>query len=296
MEENNELKDFIIEDETNPNEITLNNLNLEVTASTDVMESFDFSSKENFNIEENYELISKLQSEVKDEETVKFEEATKIISESAEQCLGVELAKKYQTQYDNLVSFVKRYSTENEETQNLSDDEINQLQGIANYLYINYQKDLSMMHVNIEFTPKEFKYIHHTIWNKYEYDVNDMLTLVAPETYILPWIDKYALDFQKNKNEIDPITTTIHVRGGIYLYHYLSKNKVKGIGEEFWKLKNILLKIGEGTKLYNSYQVLVERLSRDFTNWSTALDAMIEERKAAKAENVITVDESGTSK
>jgi hypothetical protein len=63
----------------------------------------------------------------------------------------------------------------------------------------------------------------------------------------------------------------INVNDVIILYHLVSKYKVKGVNSNFYNYLSLLTKIGERIKLFNAYNVWVQRLSDDFQLWGSSL-------------------------
>jgi hypothetical protein len=82
--------------------------------------------------------------------------------------------------------------------------------------------------------------------------------------------DNY-LDKKFDKLEDGSYMTYINVNDLIIFYHLISKYKVKGITNEHYDYLQILTKIGERIKLFNAYNVVVQRLSTDFQMWGGAL-------------------------
>jgi hypothetical protein len=66
--------------------------------------------------------------------------------------------------------------------------------------------------------------------------------------------------------------TRIDVNDLIIFYHLFSKHKVKGINSDYYNFLSVLSKIGERIKLFNAYNVIVQRLSSDFVLWGGSLD------------------------
>ena len=67
------------------------------------------------------------------------------------------------------------------------------------------------------------------------------------------------------------LKTLINVNDLIIFYHLFSKYKVQGITKEYYDFVSVLTKIGERIKLFNAYNVVIQRLSNDFQLWGGAL-------------------------
>lgn len=85
------------------------------------------------------------------------------------------------------------------------------------------------------------------------------------------WVKENYLDKEFKKGDNGEYDTYINVNDLIIFYHLISKYKVKGITQEHYDYLQVLTKIGERIKLFNAYNVVVQRLSNDFQLWGGAL-------------------------
>lgn len=249
-----ELKEFAIGDEKLP-ETT------EVSSSTDELDNFDFSDDKGFDIDKYHELINFLKkSEATDEmkEKIKLEEAKNIISSTAKEFLGEEFVNQYSKEEDNLINLIKKFDPNLEEVKKMTEDQKDKIYDIAQYLFNNFQKKLNQLNFHFPINIEERKFIYNVFKNKIEYDQNEVFQLDELKNNYLD------IDF-KNDNGI--YNTYINVNDLIVFYHLFSKYKVKGITNEFYNFIQILKKIGERIKLFNAYNVVIQRLSNDFQLW-----------------------------
>ena len=266
--ENKELKDFVIDD-TNA-EITLPEMNIndvEITSSTDGLEQFDFSSDTPFNIEENYELVEALKKVTEQDsmkELVKLREAKNIIEKHAKTFLKEEFVDKFNSEEANLLAMIKKYDANIEEIRLMTDEQKDKIYSIAQYLFNVYQKKLNDITFNFPLTKNEVHFIFDVFRKKLEYDQNEVFQLKELK-------DNY-LDKEFEKQEDGNFMTFINVNDLIVFYHLISKYKVKGITQEHYDFLTILTKIAERIKLFNAYNVVVQRLSDDFQLWGGSLD------------------------
>lgn len=249
-----ELKEFAIGDEKLP-ETT------EVSSSTDELDNFDFSDDKGFDIDKYHELINFLKkSEATDEmkEKIKLEEAKNIISSTAKEFLGEEFVNQYSKEEYNLINLIKKFDPNLEEVKKMTEDQKDKIYDIAQYLFNNFQKKLNQLNFHFPINIEERKFIYNVFKNKIEYDQNEVFQLDELKNNYLD------IDF-KNDNGI--YNTYINVNDLIVFYHLFSKYKVKGITNEFYNFIQILKKIGERIKLFNAYNVVIQRLSNDFQLW-----------------------------
>lgn len=258
----NELKDFVIEDQQMP----IKEGNFEIFGSSDDLEKFDFSSEKEFNIDEFHEIISfmkKSQNSDEMKELIKLQEAKNIIEKDAKKFLDPEFVDNFQKEEENLLNMIKRYDPNIAEVRNMTETDKDKLYEIAQYLFNIYQKRLNDITFHFPLTNDERKFVYSVFRNKLEYDQNEIFQLKeVKENYL----DK---EFDKNGEGI--YDTFINVNDLIIFYHLISKYKVKGITQEHYDYLQILTKIGERIKLFNAYNVIIQRLSNDFQLWGGAL-------------------------
>lgn len=248
-----ELKEFAIGDE--------NISSSEVVSSTDELDSFNFSTDKDFDIEKYHELINFLKKgESTDEmkEKIKLEEAKNIISANAKNFLGEKFVDEYTKEEENLINLIKKFDPNLDKVKKMTEEQKDKIYDIAQYLFNNFQKKLNQLNFHFPLTNDEKKFIFAVIKNKLEYDQN--------EVFQLDELKKNYLDV--DFTSADGIHQTfINVNDLIVFYHLFSKYKVKGITTEFYNFIEILKKIGERIKLFNAYNVVVQRLSNDFQLW-----------------------------
>jgi len=252
--DNTELKDFAI-DGANVEDV-------QIVSSTDELDNFDFASDQPFDIDRNYELISALKKEDEDEAMkalIKLREAKNIIEKDAKTFLSAEFVDMYNKEEENLLNMIKKYDPNIDEIRAMSEEEKDKIYHIAQYLFNVYQKKLNDLIFFFPLTKEEVKFVFNVFRNKLEYDQN--------EVFQLKDIKENYLDKEFTKQDDGNYMTYINVNDLIIFYHLISKYKVKGITQEHYDYLSILTKVGERIKLFNAYNVVVQRLSEDFQLW-----------------------------
>lgn len=258
--DNTELKDFVID------EIIENKEDYTIVTSTDELDNFDFNSDKEFDIETNYELISLMKKEEDNEsvkELIKIKEAKNIIEKYAKTFLDPDFVDKFNKEEENLLNLIKKFDPNVDEVRSLNDEQKDKIYELAQYLFNVYQKKLNDLLFLFPLTNNERKFISNVFRNKLEYDQN--------EVFQLKDVKENYLDKDFDKLEDGSYMTIINVNDLIIFYHLISKYKVKGITQEHYDFLQILTKIGERIKLFNAYNVVVQRLSTDFQMWGGAL-------------------------
>jgi hypothetical protein len=241
--------------------------NFEMTVSTDVLESFDFAGDKDFNIDENFELIhtlKRLEQSDEQKEFVKLQEAKNIIEKYSKIFLNVDFVDQFSKEEQNLLNLIKKYDPNIDDVRNMSEEQKDKIYEIAQYLFNVFQKKLNELNFIFPLSKKEFKFMLKVFREKLEYDQNEVFQMKElKENYL-----------DNDFNEIDGdmnVITRINVNDLIVFYHLFAKYKVKGITTEYHDFLQILTKIGERIKLFNAYNVVVQRLSNDFQLWGGSL-------------------------
>lgn len=284
-----ELKDFAIFNEKG--EL---GEDYQMASSTDELEAFDFASDKIFNIDESHELVSIIKKEAEEQENesvkelIKLREAKNIIEKHANEFMDPEFVAQYKKEEDNLTNMIKKFDPNLDEVRNLSEEQKDKIYDIAQYLFNVFQKKLNLIIFNFPLTKEEIKFVYNVFRNKLEYDQN--------EVFQLKELKENYLDKEFDKDENGDYKTYINVNDLIVFYHLISKYKVKGITQEHYDYLQVLTKIGERIKLFNAYNVVVQRLSNDFQLWGGNLSVEGELVGKALEPNVEKFNDVNSSK
>lgn len=261
-----------MEDKETPIELNEVLNEVEPTASeisSDAIENFDFSSEKEFDIDQSFELINFLKKKEKTDEQkelIKLQEAKNIIAEAGKY-VDQNFVDDFNKKEENLINLIKRYDPNKEIVKNMTETEKDKIYEIAQYLFNEYQKGLNVLTFNFPLSTKEHKFIMDTFRKELEYDQNEVFQLKELKSN---YLDQ---EFEMNKIEgkVVGFKTSINVNDLIVFYHLFAKLKVKGIDSDFYNFVEILTKIADRIKLFNAYNVVIQRLSNDFQMWGGAL-------------------------
>lgn len=239
--------------------------NKETKKKVEELEQFDFASDENFNIDEYYDSLTDYQVE---RENMKQREAEEIIKNKAPQYLNEETIKRLNDRVENLRNLIRRYDVNKEELKQLSNEPgggRDKIYKIANYLFNKFTQDLNELKMHITFTYDEYDFIYKTIMQKLEYNSDEVFQLIRLRNEALDEYNEMFSHASKGEN----IKTVMKVSQVVLLYHLLNKYKVKNVNKQFDLFASIMTKIGESNQVFNSYNIVRERLGEDFKQWTT---------------------------
>ena len=229
------------------------------------LETIDFKTTDNLDYASYYEAIAKI---AKKNDTIKNEEAETVIKLFANKLIDQsyidELSKKRESLYD----FLRKYDPNTELVESMSTYDVDKVYSITNYLVNTYINYINEMLFNFEFTNEEFKFLDKILTKLIEYNGDDVFNYV--EFYDNFW--EKAKEFYDNNRSDEKFTFNVDIKKILILHHLIKNYKVKGSGLEFKLFRNILYKIAQTNKIFNAYNVIVDRIKNDCKLWGNALD------------------------
>ena len=87
----------------------------------------------------------------------------------------------------------------------------------------------------------------------------------------------------------DP-ATPVNATEITYIYHLISKHKVKGLTKDSYTFSKVLVRIGNISKLFNYYDSYAKNLSADIQNWVTSFEEGVVVEKKTKKTKTIEVE------
>lgn len=163
----------------------------------------------------------------------------RLISEETEQ--------KLDTCYQNLKKFMDDNSGKGK-----SDEEKDTLYAEARDLWATFSTALNDARFNIILKKSEVDYAFKVLSTDIEYNYN---TVLLAEDIIMLFAGESTESVEFSASQV-----TI-------FYHLLAEHKVSGFGDDARKFKNILISIGETSKVFNYYNTLLESMSTEVQDW-----------------------------
>jgi hypothetical protein len=128
------------------------------------------------------------------------------------------------------------------------------------------QNNLVNTKFNFHLNKAEFLFLEGLLTSYLEYDVNTIFFALELDSY-LKTLGKMKFLNDNELKSIEVNTTEI-----TYIYHLISKHKVKGLGHGSRNFAKILIKIGDISKLINYYDQTAKDLATDIQNWVASFD------------------------
>ena len=132
--------------------------------------------------------------------------------------------------------------------------------------YVNALKDAKY---NFQLNRPQHKFLTDLLLTKLEYDVNTVFFAIEL-TDMLGGMKEI-----KFTNDIDLVAIPVNATEITYIYHLISKHKVKGLTKDSYTFSKILLRIGGVSKIFNYYEAASKNLSQDIQDWVLTFDENI---------------------
>jgi hypothetical protein len=151
-----------------------------------------------------------------------------------------------------------------------TEQEKDELYQNAQKLWHGYSSALKTAKYNFYLNRPQHKFLTDLILTKMEYDVNTVFFAIELTDMIggmkgAKYTDDQSLvSFDVNATEIT------------YIYHLISKHKVKGLSKDAYTFSQILYRIGSISKIINFYDATHKNLSTDIQNWVLTFEDGVE--------------------
>lgn len=184
-------------------------------------------------------------------------EKIRIISSEDEQWLD--------EKFDNIIKFLKE-----NHAQNLSEGEKDELYKKLKDMWNEVSGKtgkLNSISFDLVLHRDEHKFLVDLITNKMEYDVDTVFYAIELDKMIREMIsnNKYNGDDDAKGMKMTPLDIT-------YLYHIISKHKVKGLNQKTKLFASVISSVGVSSKVFNYYSEMFKNISDTIQKWVLSLD------------------------
>jgi hypothetical protein len=185
---------------------------------------------------------------------------------------GVEhliLSLQEESLLDSKVADVENYMSSNV-GKDKTDEEKDELYKEAQVLWYNFVNSLKEAKYNFFLNRAEHKFLTDLILTKLEYDVNTIFFAIELTNTMGGMKDaKYV-------NDKDVVAFPVNATEITYIYHLISKHKIKGLTKDAYTFSKLLLKIGDISKIFNYYEATSKNLSKDIQDWIVTFDSGVD--------------------
>ena len=155
-----------------------------------------------------------------------------------------------------------------------SEDEKDNLYQSAQDLWNDYAESMKTAKYNFHLNRPQWKFLTDLLLSKLEYDVNTVFFAIELVELLGTMRDmKFADDKELKFVSVNATEIT-------YVYHLISKHKVKGLTKDSFLFSEILVRIGNISKIFNYYDAVGKNLSTDIQNWVLTFEDGVEFEKS----------------
>jgi hypothetical protein len=169
------------------------------------------------------------------------------------------LAKSEEKELDSKIKEITNFMNDNH-GKGKSVEEKDELYLKSQKIWKSFIDELEKTKYNFYLNREQWKFLTDLILNKLEYDVNTVFFAIElKELFDSMKSSKYTSD------EVIPYPVT--ATEITYIYHLISKHKVKGLSKESFLFSQVLLTIGNISKVFNYYDTAGKNLSTEIQDW-----------------------------
>lgn len=229
------------------------------------LETLDFSNESEFKLAEYYSALEKI---AKKNETAKNEEAEFIVDKDAVELIDKDFIEELEIKRLSVENFIRMYDPNNELTKSLELHEVDKVYAISNYLLNSYIQYVNEMKFIFVLTKDEAKFLRKILFHEIPYNGDEVFNFAE--------LNKLFLFDMKNQLELnrddETYTFNVSIKSILILHHLIKGHSVKGVTSDFTQFSGVLHKIAAINKLFNAYNIIIERIKTDRELWGSGLD------------------------
>jgi uncharacterized protein YjaG (DUF416 family) len=173
---------------------------------------------------------------------------------------------------DNAIVEIEKFI--NQSGKGKTDSEKDELYQGAQDLWNEYAGNMKNAKYNFHLSRPQWKFLTDLLLSKLEYDVNTVFFAIELVELLGTMRDmKFSDDKELRYVAVNATEIT-------YVYHLISKHKVKGLTKDSFLFSEILMKIGDISKIFNYYDAVGKNLSVDIQNWVATFEEGVEFEKS----------------
>lgn len=185
------------------------------------------------------------------------------------------LKSETEKELDKKLSSIESFMEDNDGT-GKEDDVKDKLYIAAQELWKDYAKLLKDIKYNFFLNRSQFKFLKDLITKKMEYDVNTVFFAIELKDMFV------KMDGSNFKDDNELLSFEVNATEITYTYHLISKHTVKGLTIDSYLFSEVLMRIGDISKIFNFYETSGKNLTTDIQNWVTAFEDGVTVEKKKK--------------
>jgi len=229
------------------------------------LESMDFSKADDFNVGEYYTALEKIALQ---NANFKNEEAESIVEKDAESMIDKDFVERLKLKRKSVEDFIRKYDPNKEETQELELVDVDRLYAISNYLLNVYIQYINEMEFQFVLTKNEAKWLNKVLLHEIQYNGDEVFNFTEFHNNFWSTVQ----DKLEEDKSLEEYTFKVSIKSLLILHHLIKGHTVKGISNDYKFFTSILYKIAKVNKLFNAYNIIIERIKSDREMWGSAID------------------------
>lgn len=169
-----------------------------------------------------------------------------------------------------------------------SEKEKDDLYGEGKELWEKYANLLRNTKYTFYLNRKQYQFLTNLLTSELEYDVNTLFLAIELTNMLGTWKNTSS---HSNDNELKGYTAD--ATEVTYIYHLISKYKIKGLTNASYRFAEVLRKIGDISKIIAYYDTHAKSFSKEIQDWVASFEDGVEIEKL-QVENTSTDTESTT--
>lgn len=175
------------------------------------------------------------------------------------------LETNWEAQLDSKILEIENYISNNN-GKGKTEEEKDELYKNAQTIWREYAAILTETKYNFFLNRRQYKFLTDLIVSKMEYDVNTVFFAIELTNLLAGMKDA------KFTNDTDLIAFPVNATEITYIYHLISKHKVKGLSRDSYTFAEVLRRIGDISKIFNYYDTAGKNSSTDIQNWALTFE------------------------
>lgn len=181
-----------------------------------------------------------------------------------------------ETTLDSIINEIELFM-KNNDGKGKSETEKDDLYKGAIDLWNKYATVLRDVNFTFYLNRRQYNFLTDLLIKNMEYDVNTLFLAIDLTNMLGEWSQIGTAKDDVTISEYTTDATEI-----TYIYHLISKHKVKGLTQSSYRFAEILRKIGSISKIIAYYDTHAKNLSKDIQNWVAAFEDGVEVESKAK--------------